>query len=226
MKVSVFNGSPRAEKSNSHRIASAFLKGAERAGAEINNVFLIHKNIKHCTGCFKCWFESPGKCIFDDDMTELLKEYQSSDIVVFATPVYTWNMTAALKNFADRLIPLLSPILTQKNGNFDLENSNAKVQKSVVIANSGFPGEKNFQTIRAVFQSCNPVLEIYRNSGKILEKRDHPVYGKVVNEYLNQVEQAGFELVNNQQVSAETKAELDKDLLSTEEYVQFLGMKA
>ena len=50
-----------------------------------------------------------------DDMAQLLQKYRESDLVV----LYTWNMTALLKNFADRLAPLKSPGIKEENGNFD-----------------------------------------------------------------------------------------------------------
>ena len=222
-KVIVFNGSPSANKSNTNVITQAFLEGAKFAGGETENIFLIEKNINHCRGCFSCWFKTPGECIFNDDMKYLIEKYNSADIVCFATPVYTWNMTAVLKNFVDRLVSLKSPIITEKKGNFDLENNMPKTQQFVVISNSGFPGENNFKTMKEVFKSCNPILEIYRNSGKLLTSKNEKIK-KVVENYLEYVKKAGYEIVTEGKVSKDTQINLEKDLVTQEEYLKYLVM--
>ncbi|GAB6172672.1 flavodoxin family protein [Paradesulfitobacterium aromaticivorans] len=223
MKYIVFNGSPAASSSSTNVIAQTFLSGAKRAGAETENIFLIEKNIGHCKGCFSCWFKTPGKCVLQDDMQGLLEKYNSADVVCFASPVYTWNMTAALKNFVDRLAPLKSPLIVNKDDNFDLVDSAPKTQQFMVISNCGFPGNNNFETMKVVFKSCNPVLEIYRNCGKLLKSKDEKIKS-IVDDYLKVVEQAGYEMATQNSISEETKAGLQKELMSVPEYVKYIRM--
>ncbi len=222
MKITAFNGSPRAEQSNTNIIVQKFLEGAQSAGADVDNIFIINKNINHCNGCFSCWFKTPGQCVFNDDMKELLDKYISSDIVCFATPVYSWNVTAALKNFADRLIPFRRPVTTQSDGNYDMEARIVKSPDVVVISNCGFPGENNFDTIRQVFKSINPILEIYRNCGELLKTNNLEI--KVsVEKYLEHVMEAGFEIVNSN-VSDNTKIKLQRELISPDKYLKMLNI--
>lgn len=223
MKFIVFNGSPAGAASNTNVIAEAFLNGAKKAGADTENVFLIDKNIGHCKGCFTCWFKTPGRCVMQDDMTELLSKYNSADIVCFATPVYTWNMTAALKNFVDRLAPLKSPRIVNSDNHFDLTDSKPKTQKFVVISNCGFPGNNNFTTMRVLFASCNPVLEIYRNCGKLLRSKDQ-IIQETVHQYLKVVERSGYEMATQNYVSEDTRSKLEMQLMSIPDYVKYIGM--
>ncbi len=127
MKFVAFNGSPSGKASATGRIIEAFLAGAHRAGAEADCYHLCEYNIAQCRGCFFCWFRSPGRCVLQDDMPELLHAYQTADVVCFGSPVYSWNMTALLKNFVDRLVPLKNPLLTQQNGHFDMVDTAAAV---------------------------------------------------------------------------------------------------
>lgn len=223
MKFAAFNGSPAGADSATHRMVSAFLRGAERAGAETENVLLSSHSIQLCQGCFACWFQTPGHCALQDDMEALLRLYQSADVVCFASPVYSWNMTALLKNFIDRLIPLKHPQLTENDGKFDMADAQQRPQRYVAIANCGFPGEHNFSIIQAAFSCCQPSLELYRNCGKLLRSKQ-PSVQPAVTAYLSAVEQAGYEFAANGEVCPATQAQLSMPLMDTPSYVKFLGM--
>lgn len=223
MKITVFNGSPAGVNSATNVIADAFLRGAGSAGAETENIFLCDYHITQCQGCFSCWFRTPGKCVMQDDMAQLLQKYNESDIVCFATPVYTWNMTALLKNFADRLAPLKCPRIKEENGSFDLQDAKAKTQKFVIISNCGFPGENNFDVLRAAFACCKPSLEIYRNCGRLLKSKK-PEIAEAVARWLNVVEQAGREMSIQGKISEATAKDLDMPLMSIPDYVAYIQM--
>ena len=223
MQTVVFNGSPAGPNSATNVIAEAFLRGAAAAGAETHNIFLADYDIKQCRGCFACWFRQPGRCVQQDDMERLLQLYNQADIVCLATPVYTWNMTALLKNFADRLIPLKSPKITEQQGSFVLQDAKAREQRFVVIANCGFPGDNNFSVLAAAMACCKPVLEIYRNCGRLLKSAD-PQIRATVERWLAAVEQAGEEMARQGEVSAAVREALAAPLMSTADYVKFLGM--
>lgn len=224
MKITVFNGSPKGRNSNTNVIVEAFLAGAKVAGAETESVFLIEKDIKHCSGCFSCWFRTPGRCVHQDDMHELLDLYKHSDIVCVATPVYLWNMTACMKNFADRLIPIKNPNVVEQDGHYDMENSVQKLPDIVVISNAGFPGEKNFQLMHDVMKSSNPILEIYRNNGMLLRMNRTDVQEKV-QKYLSYVETAGNMIASRTRISEEVQDGLNAELMSPDEYIGIISGK-
>lgn len=219
MNVLAFNGSPKGRNSNTDVLVQAFLRGAGQAGAKAETVYLAEQDITHCQGCFACWFKTPGTCVLQDDMKQLLPKYTGADIVCLATPIYTWNMTAHLKNFVDRLIPLKCPTLAQQDGRYDMEDRVAKEAKYVVIANAGFPGAHNFETMRAVFASANPSLEIYRNCGMVLKRTDTRILA-----YLKAVEAAGYQLATDGIVGAETLEALQQEMIPDAEYAAMLGM--
>ncbi|MBN1547471.1 MAG: flavodoxin family protein [Syntrophaceae bacterium] len=222
MKITIFNGSPRGGKSNTHVLTEAFREGAESAGAEVENFFLIDKKINHCRGCFSCWYKTPGKCVYNDDMTELLEAWKNSDIVCYATPVYSWDLTACLKNFVDRLIPLKSPSVVEEEGNYDMRNTMKKNPDVVIISNAGFPGENNFRTIRTVMSAANPILEIYRNCGMLLRSPGEGIIEKV-EEYLAFIRRAGAALAIGAPLSDEVREGLEMELLPVNDYLAYIS---
>jgi multimeric flavodoxin WrbA len=224
MKITVFNGSPRGRNSNTNVIAEAFLKGAKAAGADTENVFLIDRQIHHCAGCFTCWYKTPGVCVYRDDMDALMERYRESDVVCMATPIYLWQMTACLKNFLDRLIPLKRPNVVEVQGNFDMANSLIKMPETVIISNSGFPGDSNFSTMREVVRRSNPILEIYRNNGMLL-RMDRESVKPIVQHYLSFVEQAGFLVASGKAVTEDVMAGLNAEMMSTEDYLAIISGK-
>lgn len=222
MRITVFNGSPRGKRSNSHQIVEPLLEGAREAGAETEEVFLIEKNIQYCRGCFTCWVKTPGKCAINDDMKDLMNLFLESDYVGLATPVYGMFMTALLKNFTDRMLPLSMPhIEKNEDGSFYHEGRVKRFPRQFFIANAGFPGEHNFDFLKSFMGLLNMVLEVYRNCGEALQttEDEDPQLVQRIQAFRSALKKAGWEMVSNGQVSEETVEEIHMPLISDEEYM-------
>ncbi len=221
MKVTVFNGSPRGRKSNTHQIVEPLLAGASQAGAETEEVFLIEKNIGYCRGCFHCWTETPGVCVIKDDMAELMELFLDSDYAGLATPVYGMYMTGLLKTFTDRLLPLNTPAIHRnEDGTFYHQERYRSFPRQFFIANSGFPGQHNFELFRVLSQYQELVLEVYRDCGEALQNEDGytPELTQNINRFREAVHRAGFEMVQAGRVSPETVGTIHLELIGAEEY--------
>lgn len=105
MKLLAVQGSPK-KKGNTALLLDHYLRGVEEnhPQVEIKRVFLQEKNIKPCRGCYTCESEeSKNQCVIQDEMQDLYPKILEADLLVFATPVYWWSITAQLKIFIDRL---------------------------------------------------------------------------------------------------------------------------
>ncbi len=99
MKIIVLMGSPNRKGSTSILVEN-FVKGAEEAGHSVEVIDVCHANILPCTGCVRCGYEGP--CVQKDDVETIRKKLLSADMVVFATPLYYYGMSAQHKTVVDR----------------------------------------------------------------------------------------------------------------------------
>lgn len=105
-KILILSASLRAG-SNSEALANAFADGARAAGHTVEIVSLRGKQIAFCRGCLAC--QTLGKCVIDDDAVAITEKMQHADVIVFATPIYYYEMSGQLKTMLDRanaLFPL------------------------------------------------------------------------------------------------------------------------
>jgi multimeric flavodoxin WrbA len=225
MKITVFNGSPQAEKSNTNVMVEAFLEGARAAGAETENIFLAHKKIRFCAACYSCWIKTPGKCAIQDDMAELLPKCFASDIVVFATPLYVDNVTGLMKNFMDRMIPVADPYFEKDPGGECRHKIASKVPKIMVISNCGFPEQSHFQVLKLLFRriarnmSTELIAEIYRGGGAMLSEKSFWLW-LPLRHYKALLRKAGGEVVTNGKISAGLQGDLEKPLVPEAQYIK------
>lgn len=101
--VLILSTSPR-KKGNSAALAEAFAEGARKAGNRAEVVSLCGMKLEFCRGCLAC--QKTGRCIIDDDVQSLLPKIHDADVLVFATPIYYYEMSGQMKTLIDRINPL------------------------------------------------------------------------------------------------------------------------
>ena len=99
MKIIILQGSPNINGST-NLLVQSFTKGAEESGHTVERIDVSRLNVKPCVGCLACGYEGP--CAQKDDTDKVKGALLSADMVVFATPVYYFGMTAQLKAVVDR----------------------------------------------------------------------------------------------------------------------------
>ena len=90
-------------------MVAAFKEGAEAAGHEVEVLHVGKMKIGGCLGCEYCHTRGEGKCVQKDDMEKVIPAYQGSDMVVFASPIYYFDMTAQLSAAIQRVYCIGKP---------------------------------------------------------------------------------------------------------------------
>lgn len=91
--------------SNSEIVAHSFENGALSSGNNVEFLSLKGKRIEFCRGCMAC-SKNHVECVIHDDMDEMRKKVHDADVLVFATPIYYYEMSGIMKTFIDRCNPL------------------------------------------------------------------------------------------------------------------------
>lgn len=104
MNIIAICGSPR--RGNTEFVLKRILTKAEKFGASSELVLLREKRIEFCDGCLNC--EDGSKCGIRDDMQIIYPKLEEADLIIFGSPVYFDCVTGLMKNFLDRLNPMVS----------------------------------------------------------------------------------------------------------------------
>jgi multimeric flavodoxin WrbA len=99
VKVLGIMGSPRI-KSNTDLLLDEALKGAKSQGAEVEKIVVDKFKIAPCKeylGCFK-----DGNCVIKDDMDAIYSKLLEADVVIIASPMFFYGLSAQAKALVDR----------------------------------------------------------------------------------------------------------------------------
>lgn len=97
-------GSPR-RGGNTAALLEPFCHELRQNGAETETVWLYWRDIGPCVACRACQGEWSGfGCSRNDDVQEIFDLVLRSDLIVLATPIYSWYCTPPMKALLDRLV--------------------------------------------------------------------------------------------------------------------------
>lgn len=116
MKILILNGDTRPGTSPLAAYLGSFETGFTSGVAEITRIDLAALDIRFCTGCWSCWWATPGRCAFRDGMETIYPAFLKADLVVWAAPLVLGTVPALVKKTQDRLIPLIHPYIELVHG--------------------------------------------------------------------------------------------------------------
>ncbi|MBN2334561.1 flavodoxin family protein [Candidatus Bathyarchaeota archaeon] len=100
-RVLIVTASPR-KNSNSTILALKAAEGVKSVGGEADVVHIGKLKIAPCDACDACRATPEAGCVIKDDMQPLYQKIEDAQGIIFATPVYWFNMSAQMKLFIDR----------------------------------------------------------------------------------------------------------------------------
>ena len=176
MLVLGLQGSPR-KKGNTHSLLSAFLDEAENLGAATRLLDVPRMDVQPCRELIVC--EKKGYCPIDDDMKrEVYGLLRQADIVVMASPIFFYNVTAQLKALIDR-----SQTLWARKYRLHLVDPGDKVRKGFVLSVAATRGKHLFEGLKLTAQyffdavgaeDCGGLT--YRGIENLGDMQNHPTF--------------------------------------------------
>lgn len=106
MRVCILMGSPR-QHGNTAELCKPFMDELLLHHAQVEYIALHGRKISPCLGCQDCQnIGTEYGCIQHDDMQDIVSHILWADVLVFATPIYTWQATPPMKAVMDRMFGL------------------------------------------------------------------------------------------------------------------------
>ncbi len=106
-----FVGSARRD-GNTDLLTSEAIWAARAEGLAVRRVRLADLDLRPCHGCMRC---TDGRChVHSDDMNRLMVDMRGASALLFATPVYFWNVSGLMKTLWDRMLPLAGLDLSRR----------------------------------------------------------------------------------------------------------------
>ena len=136
-KITVFRASPR-KNGNTNALADIVVHDLQQAGANVLEFDLYDMDIRPGLACRKCQEDwSRISCVRDDDMGQIFEAIGKSELLILASPVYSWYCTPPMKAMLDRLVYAMNMYYGEERGPSLWEG-----KRLALITTCGYPPEK------------------------------------------------------------------------------------
>ena len=135
--IAVFRSSPR-KHGNTNSLTDYVVERLKELGCCVTEFDLTEMNISPCTSCRQCQYDwEKIVCVQDDDMAEIFDAVTKSDLLLLATPIYSWYCTPPMKAMLDRLVYAGNKYYGDKPG-----PALCKGKSIALVTTCGYPPEK------------------------------------------------------------------------------------
>ena len=107
MRVAILDGD--TGNSALSRYVGELAEVLRASGHDVKLFALRDLDIGYCTGCWSCWWATPGECARKDNVVAISEGVVGSDLTLFASPMVMGFVSAVLKKTQDKLVPLVHP---------------------------------------------------------------------------------------------------------------------
>lgn len=225
MKILLINGSPRGKNSGTLKLAQAFLSGFQsvRQDAELGEITVRDRKINDCAGCFRCWTETPGVCVFKDDMKDICEALVAADVIIWSFPLYYYGMPSRVKALLDRTLPLSLPFIDKRaDGTAAHPQRYRRIPPRVVLISTvGFYTlKRNIDALSLQFELMTPEDSLTKIFCPMGELFNQPALKETTDAFLDKVRKAGSEYALSFRVSPETQARLAQPLMPADIFIE------
>lgn len=133
----IFRGSPR-KNGNTNALTDVVAGKLSSKGWSVREFDLYDMDILPCLACRQCQQDwSTVSCARQDDMARIFEAIESSELLLLASPVYSWYCTPPMKAMLDRLVYAMNMYYGGQRG-----PSLWQGKRLALITTCGYPPEK------------------------------------------------------------------------------------
>jgi multimeric flavodoxin WrbA len=221
MKIVAINCNSSGNGYHIENFLDSFLLGAREEGASIERINTSDLKIEPCKGCtMEHEFESPGKCLKDDDMNNLYPQLRDADVWLFSATFEHNRPDCDLLNVLDRLEPLFQPCNFLNGDSFEQTEKKGKV---VLISTSEHWSVKHFQPLVDQLSTISLMYErellppLLRPHTHTIDTLDY--FGVKSTDLFTAARDAGRQLVRDGRISDDTINIISSDVIPNDSFI-------